>query len=331
MLILIIFFLSVSILLYVLLGGADFGAGMVETFIPNRYRSTISKAIGPVWEANHIWLILVVVILFMGFPRIYSAATLYLHLPVSLLLLGIVLRGSAFVFRHYDAFKETGPQEVYSAIFRFSSFLAPFFLGTTAGAAIYGEIPFQVGSFGETFVQPWLNAFSFSVGGFTCCIFAFLAAVYLIGEVKDPADRKVFVKAARNWNIATVIAGALVFASAYASDFMLLNQFLANPLAMVAVLLATLALPVLWWSLLRQKVVLSRILAGFQVVMIMGAWFFVQYPVVMLFENRRFLTLPTTAAPPATQQQLVIALIIGSLFIFPSLWFLMRTFKKDDD
>ena len=99
MLTLIIIILGTSFLLYTLLGGADFGAGIIEIFAGKREEATISNAIAPVWEANHVWLILAVVILFTGFPPVYSSLSLVLHIPLMMVLLGILCRGSAFTFR----------------------------------------------------------------------------------------------------------------------------------------------------------------------------------------------------------------------------------------
>src|SRR5512135_2983436 len=95
----IIIVLGIAVLLYVILGGADFGAGIVEIFTGKKGIKTISGAIAPVWEANHIWLILAVVILFNGFPHVYASLTTYLHIPLLIILIGIILRGTAFTFR----------------------------------------------------------------------------------------------------------------------------------------------------------------------------------------------------------------------------------------
>ena len=129
----------IALAAYLLLGGADFGAGILEVFTPKAKRShhqhVTYKAIGPIWEANHIWLILSLVILFVGFPGIHTAMVTHLHIPLTLMLVGIVLRGTAFVFKHYDAVQD-GSQVVYDRIFRMGSVVAPFFLGTTAGAMV---------------------------------------------------------------------------------------------------------------------------------------------------------------------------------------------------
>src|SRR5687768_13901431 len=106
----VIAYLWLSILLYLVLGGADFGAGIIELFTSAKNRSktrnTLYHAIGPIWEANHMWLIIAIVILFVGFPVIYSEMSTYLHIPLVIMLIGIIARGTAFVFRHYDAVKD---------------------------------------------------------------------------------------------------------------------------------------------------------------------------------------------------------------------------------
>src|ERR1035437_9009200 len=114
--------LAVSILLYVLLGGADFGAGIVELCTGNKSIDIISKTIAPIWEANHIWLILVVVILFNGFPQVYTSLTTYLHIPLFIILIGIIFRGTAFIFRFYDT-KQDNASISFTVLFRLSSLM----------------------------------------------------------------------------------------------------------------------------------------------------------------------------------------------------------------
>jgi len=127
--------LVISLLLYVVLGGADFGGGILELLTKGKAAGIVSKAIAPVWEANHVWLILVVVILFVGFPSVYSTVLTALHIPVLLVLIGIIFRGSAFTFRHYDIDQAT-PKAIYSAVFQYSSLFTTFFLGVTLGGII---------------------------------------------------------------------------------------------------------------------------------------------------------------------------------------------------
>lgn len=328
MLAIVILFLVISLLFYILFGGADFGAGIIEIFAGKRHYHTISRAIAPVWEANHIWLILVVVILFMGFPLIYAEMSRYLHIPLLALLLGIVLRGCAFTFRHYDAIKDNS-QYWYTAIFRISSLLTPLFLGMVAGGMLIGRIPADLnGSYYDLFIAPWFNLFCLALGIFTACLFAFLAAVYLIGEARDEEESQAFVSAARVTHIALVVAGGLVFAAALADGHPLLRMFLDSTAAMAALVLATLSLPLLWRALVRKWVVGSRLIAGFQTLLVLGAWFWVEYPVALRYANGETLSLVGVAAPEATQTQLALALLVGSLLILPSLYYLLRTFKK---
>ena len=163
--------LVICLMLYVLLGGADFGGGILELLSRGKASKIVSHAIAPVWEANHVWLILVVVILFVGFPSVYSTILTALHIPVLLVLLGIIARGSAFTFRHYDI-EEERPKAIYSAIFRYSSVFTTFFLGVTVGGLILGEISmdYQLG-FYTVYIYPWLSWFSVSLGLFVVLLF----------------------------------------------------------------------------------------------------------------------------------------------------------------
>jgi cytochrome d ubiquinol oxidase subunit II len=326
----VVLFLALSLLFYCLFAGADFGAGILEGFSSRKFREKGQKmtyqAIGPVWEANHIWLILLVVILFMGFPKVYSTLSVALHIPITAMLIGIVFRGCFFTFRHYDAIK--GPsQKYYTGIFVFSSIATALFLGIIAGAITLGKINPAATNFAEGFIRPWFNFFSLSVGVFACCIFTFLAAVYLIGEAHEKEVRQIFFRQAITSNIVTVIAGAIVFLAARLDGFNLIEALLNRPLNVICLALATLSLPALWYALLKGYVVLPRILAGFQVCMILAAWLWMQYPAIINIENAPDLTLYNTQAPQATIQALGWALMVGSMLILPALFYLLKSFK----
>ncbi|MFA4853133.1 MAG: cytochrome d ubiquinol oxidase subunit II, partial [Bacteroidales bacterium] len=207
----IIFVLGIAVLLYVLLGGADFGAGIIEIFTGKKSIDTISKAIAPVWEANHIWLILAIVILFTGFPHVFASLTTYLHIPLLIILVGIVFRGTAFTFRYYDAIKDN-THKYYTILFRISSLLTPFFFGVTLGAIILGKIPANVhGTFYEVFISPWLNLFTFATGIFLTLLFGWLASVYLIGEAHNEETYHTFTKTSRIFLILLILSGLGVF------------------------------------------------------------------------------------------------------------------------
>ena len=207
----VIAFLYLAILLYVLLGGADFGAGIIEMFTSQRNirrtRKTLYHAIGPIWEANHMWLIIVIVILFVGFPIIYTDLSVYLHIPLLIMLMGIIARGTAFVFRHYDAVQDE-MQELYNKVFVWSSFITPFFLGVIAGSTISGHIDKGAQTFLDAYIFSWFNWFSLAVGLFTVVLCGFLASVYLIGEADDENDKQRFIHKAKRTNIIAVVAGS---------------------------------------------------------------------------------------------------------------------------
>lgn len=330
MLIFIIIVLGIALLLYILLAGADFGAGILELFSrkrdTGRLKNLTYQAIGAIWETNHVWIILVIVIFFMGFPRIYAVFSTALHIPLLLMLLGIIGRGTAFTFRHYDAIKDKS-EVVYTRIFAFSSFFTPFFLGVCAGASASGKIDMDAPDFYGRFLAGWINGFSFAVGLFLVSICAYLAAVYMIGEAKEEDLRSRIIKRARNSNIVTVIAGALVLFIAWKDQLELFANFF-NVISIGFFVLATLALPPLWISLVKRKLWLPRMLAGFQVTTIILAWAGAQFPNIILLKTGEHLTFYNTAAPEATLQGLTIALIVGVLIIFPLLIYLFKTFNK---
>jgi cytochrome d ubiquinol oxidase subunit II len=192
-----------------------------------------------------------------------------------------------------------------------------------------GDITAEPASFYEAFMAPWLNSFAWALGFFTCCLFSFLAAIYLIGETESEEVRKHFLRIARNANFITVVVGGLVFIAAEWNGLPLAAMFWQSTPALVAAVLATLSLPLLWWSLVRQRLILPRLLAGFQALMIMGAWFWVQYPVVMRYKSGEYLGLFENAAPEATMRQLGLALLVGSVLILPALFYLLKTFKAN--
>jgi cytochrome d ubiquinol oxidase subunit II len=134
----VLIFLGLAILFYVLFGGADLGGGIMELFLSKESRederALITHAMAPVWEANHVWLILAVVIVFMGFPRVYTEGSTYLHLPLMAVLVGIVARGCAFTFRYYDTARTY--RRTYTRIFAYSSLWTAFFLGVLGGSSV---------------------------------------------------------------------------------------------------------------------------------------------------------------------------------------------------
>lgn len=329
----VITFLCLSILLYFLLGGADFGAGIIELFTSeankDKTRKTMYQAIGPIWEANHMWLIIAIVILFVGFPVIYSTMSVYLHIPLVVMLLGIIARGTAFVFRHYDAVHDH-MQKVYNRIFVYSSFVTPLFLGIIAASAVSGQINPKAQTFAGAYIFSWLNGFSISVGFFTVALCGFLAAIYLIGEANSEADKKRFIRKARYMNAAAFLFGALVFITAGYEGVPLARWVFGNPVGLAAVTAASLSLILLWYFLIKGKTKILRVLSGFQVTMILLAISFAHFPNFILLKGGAKLSLLQLQAPAKTMEALGMALLIGSVLILPSLFYLFWSFQKKE-
>jgi len=327
----VIVFLWTAILLYILLGGADYGAGIIELFTSkgnrHRTRKNMYEAIGPVWEANHMWLIIVIVILFVGFPKIYTTVSIYLHIPLVCMLLGIIARGTAFVFRNYDAVKDD-MQKVYTRIFIVSSVLTPFFLGIIGASAVSSQIDLQAHDFLSAYIFSWLSWFSVSVGIFTVTICAYLAAVFIIGQADDDADRRLFTRKAKYLIFIVMAAGALVFLAAHAENIPLLYWIFSDVPGIIAIILATISLAVMFYFLRKNAPVILRLLAGFQVAMILFAATYSHFPDIILLKGGKNLSLLSHQGEYKTIETLGYALLIGSLFILPALVYLIYSFQK---
>lgn len=325
-----LFFIAASLFLYVLLGGADYGAGILE-LLPNKklreeQKELINYAMGPVWEANHMWLILVVVILFMGFPLIFTTLMTSLHIPMVALLFGIVIRGCAFTFRHYDAVQEEKSQTVYTWLFGVSSLWTSVWLGILVASLHRGLINMETVNFYEAYIQPWWGLFPLVTGLFIAAVFSFLASIYLVGETKHAELKKLFHRRAFHFNIIVVLSGAAVFATAWWENTDLLNDFISHPAALICMGLATGLFIVLWSVIKSRHTYRARFVSAGQVSLILAGWFFVYAPNA-LTTTLGPLSFFEAAAPPATLKQLMIALLVGSLFIFPALFYLLKVFK----
>ncbi|SHK21827.1 cytochrome d ubiquinol oxidase subunit II [Chryseobacterium polytrichastri] len=324
-------FLWLSICLYVILGGADFGAGIVELFTKKRARhktkEIMYESIAPVWEANHMWLIIAIVILFVGFPEIYTTLSTYLHIPLVLLLLGIIARGTAFTFRHYDAVQDKW-QVLYTHIFYYASFLTPFFLGLIAAATVSGSINPDATTFLDLYIFSWLNWFGVAVGFFTISLCAYLASVFALRETTDRLELGLMIKKSKQTMIFVVITGALVFLTAYLSDIPLVTWVFSKPLGIMAIFFATVALGLILRAMNSRKLLPVRALAGFQIIMILVAATYQHNPNIILLGNGHHLSLLYHVAAPKTISALGWALMLGSLFILPFLFYLMYSFSK---
>lgn len=335
MLYVVMIYLWTSILLYLLLGGADFGAGIVELFTrrknKSRMRKTMYHAIGPIWEANHMWLIIAIVILFVGFPLIYTTMSVSLHIPLAIMLLGITARGTAFTFRHYDAVVDN-MQQLYNRIFVYSSFITPLFLGIIAGSAVAGKIDTQATNFPDAYIFSWLSWFTVAVGLFTVAICGYLAAVYIINETDNEEDKLRFIKKVKQMSAAAVVTGFLVFVAAYYEDIPLVQWIFGDIPGRIAIAAALASLIVLWILLYKKRYpILLRILAGFQVTMILLTVTYRHYPNIIILKNGTHLSLLEHAGQEKAVFWLGFALLAGSVLILPALYYLIYSFRKNAD
>ena len=320
----------IALTFYVLFGGADYGAGVWSLLAGGpralAQREAIAKAIGPIWEANHVWLILVVTILFTSFPKAFALISTRLHIPLSLMLIGIVLRGSAFAFRTNDVVPRTvsepGAQKFWERIFAVSSVFTPIMLGMAIGAVASGRMTEHGGAFMDTFVRPWATPFCFTVGLLALALFAFLAAVYLVLEAQDDALREDFRRRAL-WagGVAVLLAGAVFLLSNSATPhvrYQLSHTIWGTMTLAIAGFSALAALTSLWRRMYRMAFVCTVS----EVIFIVWGWGVAQYP---------YLVVPAVtiadSAPIQTLQLVLVTVVIGALLLFPSLYYLYRIFK----
>jgi cytochrome d ubiquinol oxidase subunit II len=317
---------------YLLTGGADFGAGIWSLFALGKsaykQRALIDKAIGPIWEANHVWLIVAVTILFTAFPAAFSLIAIGLHLPLTVMLVGIVLRGTAFAVRTHDISSSsdgrTKTPEVWRYVFAGSSTMTPALLGISLGAVASGRLAeaLSQGSFVERFVAPWLAPFPLSVGFLTTALVMYLAAVYLLVEAQEPELRQTFARRA-------IVSGGVVLLAAGTALWLAregapeIYAGLAHTTAGLLAILLTVAFHVAALSALwRSRVRAARSYAVAGAVVMFWGWALSQFP--FLVEPQ--LTI-THASPLPTLRILWVSLVAGSLVLFPLLYLLYRIFK----
>ena len=317
-----------SLILYALLGGADYGGGVWDLFAFGRrapqQRALIAKAIGPVWEANHVWLILVIVVLFTAFPPAFAAISIALHIPLTLLLIGIVLRGTTFTFRSYDVQRDD-VQRRWSLVFSIASIITPILLGITLGAIASGTIRVENGVVVSGFLKSWLAPFPFSVGFFALSVFAFLAAVYLTVEASANDLQEDFRLRALIAGIAVGILALTVFILA-GTGAPTVRAGISRSWWALALHLGTAIVAVgAFYSLWTRKYRVARLCAAAQVTLILLGWALAQFPYLVEPD----MTIYSAAARRATLQLLVIALAAGVLVLFPSYYFLFRVFKGE--
>jgi cytochrome d ubiquinol oxidase subunit II len=329
-----------SLVLYALFGGADFGGGVWHLLAGGgpraaRRRALIAEAIAPVWEANHVWLILVVVVLFTGFPTAFAEISTRLHAPLLALLLAIVARGAAFAFRSATGDRPMEERR-FGAAFAVASVAAPVLLGMIVGALASGRLLPVTGDAPAPSLSwrgPWLSPFAVSTGLFTLALFSFLAAVYLtVDASRDAGTDAARAELEEDFRRRAIASGVLCGALALATFLLagegapLVRRGLTArgwswPLHAATAVAALTALG----ALVRRRFRLARLAAASQVALVVLGWGASQYPFIIT----PAVTLQSASAPAATQRLLLLALAIGAIVLFPSLRLLLRVFKSD--
>ena len=243
------------------------------------------------------------------------------------MLLGIVARGSAFTFRHYDPTPGAW-SGWYTLVFRFGSFLTPLFLGVTLAATFSGRLPADLsGGFYASYIAPWNTWFGWAMGLFVCALFAFEGAALLAAEHPSREGPLPYLRLARNAHLLSVALGAHVFVAAYFEQRAWLASLLASLPMRAAIVLVTLLVPVVAYGFRRGRPWLVRIATGAQVALILLGFFAAQYPVLVRLSAGE-LTVANTAAPSATLRSLLWAVAIGLCAIVPGVAYLIRVYKQ---
>jgi cytochrome d ubiquinol oxidase subunit II len=301
---------------YALFGGADFGGGFWDLVAGGaergeRPRALIQRSLTPVWEANHVWLIFILVILWTAFPPAFSAVMTTLYVPIALAAVGIVLRGSGFAFR--KSIEGLSGRRAAGAAFAISSLLTPFFMGAVVGAIAAGNVP--GGGDGAAF-SSWLQPLPLLVGAMFVATGAYLAAVFLVGDARRAGDVELegyFVRRALGM---AVVAGAFAISGLFAlhSEARYVYDRLVDqglPLVIVSALCGAGLLV----TLLRSGRRPLRPLAGGAVVAVIWGWGVAQFPYLLPTS----LKITQSAAPPDTLSTVVVVFIAAAVLVLPAL------------
>jgi cytochrome d ubiquinol oxidase subunit II len=314
--------LFAAVTLYAIFGGADFGAGFWDLTAGNarkgrRPRQLIDASMGPVWEANHVWLIFCLVVLWTAFPSAFASITRTLYVPLGLAALGIVLRGSGFAFRHVAV--SASEQRAEGAAFAASSVITPFFMGTVAGALASGRVP--TNGVGANGIASWVNPTSLLGGILAVTACAYLAAVFLAADARSRRAPDLESYFRRRALAAAVSAGAVAVAGIFvlrADASRLFHRLLGPGLPLVALSagagLAGLAL------LGRVAPGWLRVVAVIAVGSIVLGWGVAQYPYLL----GTHLRVSEAAAPASTLWSIGLVALVAALICGPSLAFLYR-------
>ncbi|HEU5062680.1 MAG TPA: cytochrome d ubiquinol oxidase subunit II [Solirubrobacterales bacterium] len=318
--------LWVGVTFYAVFGGADFGGGFWDLVAGGaergeRPRATIQRSLTPVWEANHVWLIFCLVVLWTAFPEAFAAVMTTLYVPLTVAAFGIILRGSGFAFR--KVIEGLSGRRAAGATFAISSLLTPFFMGTVVGAIAAGNVPAEGN--GDAF-SSWLQPLPLLVGAIFVAGGAYLAAVFLVGDAHRADDAEMERYFARRALGAAVAAGALAVVGLFVleSEASYVYDRLTSeglPLVGLSLLCGAGAL----FALIRGGRLLLRPLAGGAFVAVIWGWGVAQFPYLLPTSLR----IDQAAAPDATLTIVLVVFGVAAVLVLPSLFLLYSLAQKD--
>jgi cytochrome bd ubiquinol oxidase subunit II len=309
--------LVLGMTIYAWSGMADYGAGLWDLLAGGRERGRrprelIDAAVTPIWEANHVWLVYLLIVTWTGFGIAFASFMTTLYIPLSLAALGIVLRGASFALRK-DAAKE-GRRHLAGWLFGLGSLLTPFFLGAAIGAVAAGRVP--VGNAAGNQVTSWWNPFAVTVGGLAIVVGAFLAAVYLIAEAqrRGVTDLKGYfrVRAIAAAAVGLLLGGLALF-TLRTEQRQMYDRVVHRSVALIV--LGTLALAVTFVLALRGRVRGIRVVAALGVAALVWSWAVAQYPYLLPFD----LTIAQGAGADVTLRWLLVWALVAMLVVLPLL------------
>jgi cytochrome bd ubiquinol oxidase subunit II len=318
--------LWVGVTFYAVFGGADFGGGFWDLVAGGaergeRPRATIQRSLTPVWEANHVWLIFCLVILWTAFPEAFAAVMTTLYVPLTIAAFGIILRGSGFAFR--KSIEGLSGRRAAGATFAVSSLLTPFFMGTVVGAIAAGNVPAEGN--GDAF-SSWVQPLPLLIGAIFVVSGAYLAAVFLVGDARRAGDEEMERYFARRALGAAIVAGALALIGLFVLDAeagYVFDRLLAEglPLVILSLLCGAAALVALVRGLRRPL----RPLAGAAVISVIWGWGVAQFPYLLPTTLR----IDKAAAPDPTLIIVLIVFGIAAVLVLPSLALLYTLSQRD--
>jgi cytochrome d ubiquinol oxidase subunit II len=317
----------VGLIAYALFGGADFGAGIWDLLAGGtkrgaRHRELIEHSIAPVWEANHVWLIFVLVVLWTAFSTGFAAVVTTLYIPLTLAAFGMIARGAAFAFR--KSISGLAARRFFGACFALSSLATPFFLGTVVGGVASSRVPPGIAT-GDV-VTSWLNPTSILGGVLAVTVCAYLASVYLVFDARrlvEPDMVEYFRRRAIGMAIvAGVVATIGIFVlrddSRYLFDGLTSR---ALPLVIVSALCGVGSLLLL----LRNAPRGARLLAIGAVATVVLGWGVAQWDYIL----PKTLTVSQAAAPDATLVTILVVFVVAAIVILPAIGLLYLLDQKN--